>query len=80
MLDLIEEPLDQISGSLKIRAEAKSQRGTVTDLLLRQAEASRAGAQGDDDYDVVGTGGLVVGRIFKATTSPAGTPWMWTLA
>jgi hypothetical protein len=52
----------------------------VTDLLLRQAEASRAGAQGDDDYDVVGTGGLVVGRIFKATTSPVGTPWMWTLA
>jgi hypothetical protein len=77
MLDLIEEPLDQISGSLKISKEPE---GTVTDLLLRQAEASRAGAQGDDDYDVVGTGGLVVGRIFKATTSPAGTPWMWTLA
>jgi hypothetical protein len=52
----------------------------VTDLLLRQAQASRAGAQGDDDYDVIGPGGLVIGRIFKASTSPVGTPWMWTLA
>ena len=52
---------------------------TVTDLLLRQAQTSRAGAQGDDDYDVIGPGGLVIGRIFKAT-SLVGTPWMWTLA
>ena len=47
----------------------------MTDLLLRQAQASRAGAQGGDDYDIIG-----FGRIFKATTSPVGTPWMWTLA
>ena len=53
---------------------------TVTGLLLRRAQTSRAGAQGDDDYDVIGTDGMVIGRIFKATTSPAGTPWMWTLA
>jgi hypothetical protein len=53
---------------------------TVTGLLLRKAQAVRAGAQGDDDYDVIGTDGIVIGRIFKATTSPAGTPWMWTLA
>ena len=26
------------------------------------------------------TYGMVIGRIFKATTSPVGTPWMWTLA
>jgi hypothetical protein len=51
----------------------------VTDFLLRPAQASRAGAQGDDDYDFIGPGGLVIGRIFKAT-SPVGTPWMWTLA
>jgi hypothetical protein len=51
----------------------------MTDLLLRQAHASRAGAQGDDDYDVIGADGLVIGRIFKATKSPTGTPWMWTL-
>jgi hypothetical protein len=51
----------------------------VTDLLLRQAQAGRAGAQGDDDYDVIGTDGIVIGRIFKATKSPAGKPWMWTL-
>jgi hypothetical protein len=41
----------------------------VTDLLLRQAQASRAGAHGDDDYDVIGTEGIVIGRIFKATAS-----------
>ena len=52
----------------------------MTDLLLRQAQASRAGAQGGDNSDVIGTDGIVMGRIFKATTSPVGTPWMWTLA
>jgi hypothetical protein len=41
---------------------------TVTGLLLRKAQAVRAGAQGDDDYDVIGTDGIVIGRIFKATT------------
>jgi hypothetical protein len=30
---------------------------TVTGLLLRKAQAVRAGAQGDDDYDVIGTDG-----------------------
>jgi hypothetical protein len=56
----------------------------MTDLLLRRASESRPGAEGQDDYDVIGdvTGahGLVIGRIFRATTAPAGTPWMWTLA
>jgi hypothetical protein len=33
-----------------------------------------------DDYDVIGADGLVIGCIFKATTSPVRTPWMWTLA
>jgi hypothetical protein len=62
--------------------EARSRRGlgTVTDLLLRQAQAGRAGAQGANDYDVIGPDGIVIGRIFKATTSPVGTPWLWTLA
>jgi hypothetical protein len=53
----------------------------VTDLLLRKAQTVRAGAQGDEDYDVVGPDGIVIGRIFEATTSPGvGTPWMWILA
>ena len=52
----------------------------MSDLLLRRVSASRAGAEGDDDYDVIGADGLVIGRIFKATTAPAGTPWLWTLA
>jgi hypothetical protein len=36
----------------------------MTDLLLRKAQAVRAGARGDEDYDVVGPDGLVIGRIF----------------
>jgi hypothetical protein len=54
--------------------------GEVSDLLLRQASPSRAGAEGADDYDVIGPDGLVIGRIFKTTSAPAGTPWLWTLA
>jgi hypothetical protein len=47
----------------------------VTGLLLRKAQAVRAGAEGEDDYDVIGADGMVIGRIFKATTSPGvGTP------
>jgi hypothetical protein len=54
----------------------------MTDLLLRQVAQSRPGCEegGPDDYDVIGPGGLIIGRIFKAITSPPGTPWMWTLA
>jgi hypothetical protein len=42
----------------------------MTDLLLRQVAESRAGAEGRDDFDVIGPDGLVIGRIFKAATSP----------
>jgi hypothetical protein len=64
-----------------IKTEAEKDRGMMNDLLLRQVLESRAGAEEPDDYDVIGgTDGLVVGRIFKATTAPAGTPWIWTLA
>jgi hypothetical protein len=56
----------------------------VSDLLLQRVSEPRPGAEGRDDYDVIGDvsggHGLVIGRIFKATTAPAGTPWMWTLA
>ena len=52
----------------------------MTDMLLRKAQTGRAGAEGDNDYDVVGTDGTVIGRIFETTTSPPGTPWMWTIA
>jgi hypothetical protein len=53
----------------------------MSDLLLRQVLESRAGAEEPDDYDVIdGAGGFVIGRIFKATTAPAGAPWMWTLS
>jgi len=44
--------------------------GTVTDLLLRKAQSGRAGAQGDENYDVIGTDGIVIGRIFKGHHIP----------
>jgi hypothetical protein len=50
----------------------------VTDLLFQKAKTVRAGARGDEDYDVVADG-KVIGRIFEATASPIGTPWMWIL-
>ena len=46
----------------------------MTDLLLRKAQAVRAGARGDEDYDVIDPDRIVVGRIFEATTSPMGHP------
>jgi hypothetical protein len=54
----------------------------MTDLLLRRPAEARPGCEegSADDYDVIGADGLIIGRIFKAITSPAGTPWMWTLA
>jgi hypothetical protein len=52
----------------------------MSDLPLRRVSESRAGAETSDDYDVVGVDGLVIGRIFRATTAPAGTPWLWSLA
>jgi hypothetical protein len=35
--------------------------------------------QGREDYEVIDADGLVIGRIFKATKSPPGISWMWTL-
>jgi hypothetical protein len=52
----------------------------VSHLLLKRVSESRAGAEGQEDYDVIGADGFVIGRIFRASTSPAGTPWAWTLA
>jgi hypothetical protein len=42
----------------------------MTDLLLRKISEPRPGAEGQDDYDVIGDvsggHGLVIGRIFRA--------------
>jgi hypothetical protein len=46
----------------------------MTGVLLRRVKPTRPGAQHDDDYDVID--GLVIGRIFKSTTSRS---WIWTL-
>jgi hypothetical protein len=55
----------------------------MTDLLLRRVSPPRPGAEGRDDYDVIGDAsgghGLVLGRIFRAITAPAATPWVWRL-
>ena len=47
-------------------------------LVLKGASASRPSGN-DDDNDVLAEG-IVVGRIMKTAASPAGTPWLWTLA
>ena len=52
----------------------------MSDLVLRQVPEVRAGAEGPDDYDVIGADGYVIGRIFRATTAPAGTPWVWIVS
>jgi hypothetical protein len=41
----------------------------MTGLLLRWVSGSRAGAKGQDDYDVIAADGPVIERIFKASTS-----------
>jgi hypothetical protein len=49
-------------------------------IILKHAWASRpSGEWRDDDYDMLGDGG-VVGRIMKAAAVPVGMSWMWTLA
>jgi hypothetical protein len=49
-------------------------------LLLKRASLTRPSGQWNyDDFDVLANG-VVVGRIMRASASPVGTPWMWTLA
>jgi hypothetical protein len=52
----------------------------LSDILLRRVSESRPGADGLDDYDVIGTDGAVIGRIAKATRFPNDTPWYWSIA
>jgi hypothetical protein len=48
-------------------------------MILKRASASRpSGEWNDDDFDVLANG-EVVGRIYKASAAPVGSPWMWTL-
>jgi hypothetical protein len=80
LADLVNEKDKQLAVLRDALTKAEEDWGAVTDLLLRKAQAGRADAQGDYDYDVIGTDGTVIGRIFVATTSPTGTPWMWAIA
>ena len=52
------------------------------DLVLIRAQKSRtSGVWDNDDYDVrVGDAqGAVIGRIFKAVSTPRDQPWLWTI-
>jgi hypothetical protein len=52
----------------------------MNQLVLKRAALSRPSGQwNDDDFDVL-VGGEVVGRIYKTSAAPVGSPWMWTLA
>jgi hypothetical protein len=55
----------------------------MSNLLLRRVSPPRSGAEGRDDDDVIGNvldgHALVIGRIFKAGTGPAGSPWTWRM-
>jgi hypothetical protein len=51
----------------------------VTDLLLRRVSRAALGLKG---RTIMRSSVRmdVIGRIFEASTSPLGTPWMWSLA
>jgi hypothetical protein len=54
--------------------------GRSPKLILVHASKSRTRGQwSDDDYDVWDGNAKVVGRIFRATTTPPGRPWFWTI-
>jgi hypothetical protein len=49
-------------------------------LILVHASKSRPKSQySDDDYDVWDGNAKAVGRIFRATVTPPGRPWFWTI-
>jgi hypothetical protein len=49
-------------------------------LILKRASKSRPRGQWlDDDYDVWDANAKVVGRIHRATATPPGRPWFWTI-
>src|SRR5262245_55777210 len=68
--------------SVRSRCSARPMGGgaDMDPLVLKRAALSRSsGRWNDDDFDVL-VGGKVVGRIYKASAAPVGSPWMWTLA
>jgi hypothetical protein len=49
-------------------------------LVLRHASKRKSGTWGPDNYDVVDSGGRVIGRIFKPRAGvPPEYPWVWTI-
>jgi hypothetical protein len=48
-------------------------------FLVHASESRPKGQWSDDDYDVRDGRAKVVGRIYRATTTPPGRPWFWTI-
>jgi hypothetical protein len=54
--------------------------GRSSKLILVQASKSRSSGKWlDDDYDVWDANSKVVGHIHRATATPPGRPWFWTI-
>ena len=54
--------------------------GSVMQLILKRACASRSsGVWNEDDFDVLADG-AVVGRVFKSAAVPPDRQWIWALA
>jgi hypothetical protein len=54
--------------------------GRSPKLILVHASKSRPRGQWfDDDYDVQDGNAKVVGRIYRATVTPAARPWFWMI-
>ena len=89
LIDRAESALaSQLADNLDLFLSLLSDEPLGPRLTLQRRGAFQAGATAvqdrrrqwwHEDYDVIGPDGLVIGRIFEATTSPVGTPWMWTL-
>jgi hypothetical protein len=48
-------------------------------FLVPASESRPSGNWSDDDYDVQDGNARVVGRIYRATVTPAGRPWFWMI-
>ena len=48
-------------------------------ILVHASKSRPRGQWFDDNYDVWDGKAKVVGRIFRATTTPPSRPWFWTI-
>jgi hypothetical protein len=48
-------------------------------FLVHASQSRSSGNWSDDDYDVWDANSKVVGHIHRATATPPGRPWFWTI-